>query len=140
MVLDTNHLSAFERASEAGIRLHGRLRSCGDDIATTIVCAEEQMRGRLADLQRLAVRPHEQIEAYRHFHNRIDDLARWQILPWNKEAADLFVTFRSDGVRIGTMDLKIACISIANGALLLTQNTVDFAKVSGLRFENWLDG
>jgi tRNA(fMet)-specific endonuclease VapC len=47
--------------------------------------------------------------------------------------------FRSQGIRIGTLDLKIAAITIAHDATLLTRNTVDFAKVPGLRFENWLD-
>ncbi len=37
------------------------------------------------------------------------------------------------------MDLKIACIVLEYDATLLTRNTVDFAKVPGLRFENWLD-
>ncbi|MFZ2279272.1 MAG: type II toxin-antitoxin system VapC family toxin [Prosthecobacter sp.] len=46
---------------------------------------------------------------------------------------------RRDGVRIGTHDLKIACITLAHDALLLTRNTVDFAQVPGLRFENWAD-
>jgi predicted nucleic acid-binding protein len=37
------------------------------------------------------------------------------------------------------MDLKIAAVSIASEAMLLTRNTVDFEKISGLRVENWLD-
>ncbi len=37
------------------------------------------------------------------------------------------------------MDLKIACIAITHDATLLTRNTVDFARVPGLHFENWLD-
>jgi tRNA(fMet)-specific endonuclease VapC len=37
------------------------------------------------------------------------------------------------------MDLKIASIAISHDATLLTRNTVDFAQVPGLRFENWLD-
>ena len=37
------------------------------------------------------------------------------------------------------LELKIACIAITHDATLLTRNTVDFAQVPGLRFENWLD-
>ena len=65
--------------------------------------------------------------------------ASWIILPFDAEAVDLVLKFRSQGIRIGTLDLKIAAITIAHDATLLTRNTVDFAKVPGLRFENWLD-
>ena len=64
---------------------------------------------------------------------------RWLVLPFDQEAADLFRQFQKQRIRICTMDLKIACITIAHDATLLTRNTVDFAQVPGLRFENWLD-
>jgi tRNA(fMet)-specific endonuclease VapC len=57
----------------------------------------------------------------------------------DKEAADCFTRLRKQGIRIGSMDLKTACITIEHDATLLTRNTGDFAKVPGLRFENWLD-
>ena len=38
-------------------------------------------------------------------------------------------TVCKEGVRIGTMDLKIASICLANDATLLTRNLVDFDKV-----------
>jgi predicted nucleic acid-binding protein len=37
------------------------------------------------------------------------------------------------------MDLKNACITIAHDATLLTRNAVDFTRVPGLRFANWLE-
>ena len=37
------------------------------------------------------------------------------------------------------MDPKIAAICLAHDALLLTRNLADFARVAGLRVENWLD-
>jgi tRNA(fMet)-specific endonuclease VapC len=42
-------------------------------------------------------------------------------------------------VRIGSMDLKIACVALAHDATLLTRNTTDFAQIAGLRIENWVD-
>jgi tRNA(fMet)-specific endonuclease VapC len=49
------------------------------------------------------------------------------------------LSLRRKGIRIGTMDLRIASITLAHDATLLTRNSVDFARVPGLRFENWLD-
>ena len=60
---------------------------------------------------------------------------------WDAEAAARFQQFRAQGIRIGAQDLKIACITLDHDAMLLTRNTVDFAKVPGLRFENcWSEG
>ena len=55
------------------------------------------------------------------------------------EAAARLKDFRQQRIRIGTMDLKIACITLEYDSTLLTRNTKDFAQVPGLRFENWLD-
>jgi tRNA(fMet)-specific endonuclease VapC len=95
------------------------------------------LRGWLAEIHRLAD-PHRQIPAYERLQRRIDFFASWTVLPWNAESAELFLKLRRQGVRIGTMDLKIACITLAHGAMLLTRNVSDFAQVPGFRFENWL--
>ena len=70
---------------------------------------------------------------------RVEFFAEWLILPWDADAVSTLARIRSQGVRIGTRDLRIAAITLAHDATLLTRNSVDFAKVPGLRFENWLD-
>ena len=139
VVLDTNHLREFELANSIGKVLRNRILQSAEDLSTAVVCVEELIRGRLAELGKLSLQPHHQISVYRYFYDHIETFARWKVLPWDEEAADLFVQFRAQGIRIGTMDLKIACIAMAHDALLLTRNRVDFAQVPGLRFENWLD-
>ena len=137
-VLDTNHLTELGYETKAGVGLKKRLEKSAAGAVTTIVCAEEQLRGWLARIAKIR-NPHDQIEAYTELSERVNFLAAFTLLPWDREAADLFATMRKQGVRIGSMDLKIACITVEHDAILLTRNTVDFAKVSGLRFENWLD-
>jgi tRNA(fMet)-specific endonuclease VapC len=65
--------------------------------------------------------------------------AGWNVLPLNNQAADQFQSLRKAKVRISTMDLKIASIVLVNDGLLLSANTKDFGKVSGLSVENWLN-
>lgn len=137
LILDTDHVSALGFPSQVGLRLLERIDASGDDASTTIITVEEQLRGWLSEIHQLTD-PHRQVLAYERLQQRIDFFASWTVLPWNSDAADDFIRLRQLGVRIGSMDLKIACIARAHGAVLLTGNTSDFSKVSGLRCENWL--
>lgn len=138
LVLDTDHVSALGFPSRAGAALLERIGGSGQEVVTTIITVEEQLRGWLAEIHRLAD-PHRQIAAYERLQRRINFFAAWTVLPWGAPAADLLARHRNEGVRIGSLDLKIACIAISQEATLLTRNGTDFAQVPGLRFENWLD-
>ena len=137
LVLDTDHLVELDRGSAVGIALQQKLENANDVIATTIISAEEQFRGWLAQIHRQR-EPHRQIEAYERLHRRIDFFAAWNVLPWDVASANFFQELHGQRVRIGTMDLKIASIALARGATLLSRNLRDFQKVPGLRIEDWL--
>lgn len=139
LILDTDHLGEFDEGSAAGDRLKDRLFATRQELAATIISVEEQFRGWAAQIHRLHADPHAQIPAYARLQRRLEFYASWNVLPWDRDCAELFVNFRQRGLRIGSMDLKIACITLVQDATLLTRNTSDFAKVPGLRFENWLD-
>ncbi len=64
--------------------------------------------------------------------------AVWQIIHFYHAAADEFKRLRKHGIRIGTMDLKIASIALSHNATLISANLRDFEKVPNLRVENWL--
>jgi tRNA(fMet)-specific endonuclease VapC len=138
LILDTDHLSEFERGSPSGERLRDRLLSSGEAVATTIISAEEQLRGWLAQIHRLHDDVHAQVPIYSRLQRRLQFFSQWTVLPWALSCADLFIKLRRDGVRLGSMDLKIACIVLNANGLLLTRNSADFAKIPGLRFDNWL--
>ena len=138
LVLDTDHFSALERNLAPGQRLAVRLDATSLERAVTVATVEEEMRGWLAEINRHSD-PHRQIPGYAKLQHQIEVFANWVILPLDADSANRFQNFRRQGVRIGTMDLKIACIAIAHDATLLTRNAADFAKVPGLRFANWLD-
>jgi tRNA(fMet)-specific endonuclease VapC len=115
-----------------------RLAASSDrDIATTIVNAEEQMRGWLAEINRVRA-VHQQIPSYERLVKLLDFLSEIPVIPFDARAADEFERLRKEKVRIGSMDLKIACIALVHNALLLSANLRDFQQVPRLRVENWL--
>lgn len=138
VVLDTDHLSEFDRASVVGAALKDRLRKTEHDVAITIASIEEQLRGWLALIKSRHSDPHGQIAGYTRLQNRFEFYSEWIVLPWTAAAADTFVGLRRQKLRLGTMDLKIASIVLSQNATLLTRNVGDFSKVPGLRIENWL--
>ena len=139
LVLDTDHLGEFDDASAAGARLNELLLDSREELAATIVSVEEQLRGWLAQIHRLHADPYAQIPVYARLQRRLEFYADWTVLPWDARSAEMFSDLRRQSVRIGSMDLKIACIVLAYDATLLTRNATDFSKVPSLRFENWLD-
>jgi tRNA(fMet)-specific endonuclease VapC len=40
-------------------------------------------------------------------------------------------------LRIGTQDLKIASVALANNLILLTRNRRDFGRIPGLMLDDW---
>lgn len=138
IVLDTDHVSVLaDRRHRLQSGLMRRLKDSGDAVVLPIVAVEEQLRAWLAEIRR-AREPHRQIIPYLRLGNLIDFLRAWRIIDWNKPAADVLGRLRAQRIRIGTQDSKIAAISLANDALLLSANLRDFDQVPGLRVENWL--
>ncbi len=138
LVLDTNHLTELGYSSPMGLRLAQKLEASTQEVVTTIVSVEEQLRGWLARIAKLH-KIEDQVAAYAALGERVNFLSALTFLPLDPDAALRFKALRKAGVRIASMDLKIACVTMEHDATLLTRNQVDFAKVPGLKFENWLD-
>lgn len=64
------------------------------------------------------------------------------ILPWNRAAVDatteIKVALRLTGTPLGPNDTAIAGHAIAAGAVLVTNNVREFARVPGLEPEDWV--
>jgi tRNA(fMet)-specific endonuclease VapC len=62
-------------------------------------------------------------------------------LPFDDEAAMVYGRIRANlaaqGTPIGSNDVQIAAIALANDLTLVTHNTGEFNCVSGLRLEDW---
>jgi len=63
------------------------------------------------------------------------------VLDWPQDAAKHYAEIRTDlkkrGAQLGAADLMIAAHARAVGALVVTNNVKDFARVKGLEVENW---
>ncbi|HBQ0560555.1 TPA: VapC toxin family PIN domain ribonuclease, partial [Klebsiella pneumoniae] len=64
------------------------------------------------------------------------------ILPWDRAAVDattdIRVALHLAGTPIGPNDTAIAGHAIAAGAVLVTNNVREFARVPGLTLEDWV--
>lgn len=138
ILLDSDHFSVFtDERDPRHMALQERMEAATEPIACTVVTVEEALRGWLALIHRIRD-VHDQIPAYGRLVHLLDVLSQWDVVPFEDRAADQFTDLRGQRIRIGTMDLKIAAIALANDALLVTGNRRDFAAIPGLRCEDWL--
>lgn len=137
-ILDTDLFSLTERTdNHASQRLRFRLsQSRGVKWATTIITFEEQMRGWMAWLSKSRTLD-QQIERYRKLQTMLRRYRDTDVLDFDEQALFILKGLQQQRVRIGTMDLKIAAIALANDATLLSRNLKDFSKVPGLKVEDW---
>jgi tRNA(fMet)-specific endonuclease VapC len=126
-----------QRGGLDGRKIWQRLRVLpSDDIAVSVVSYEEQTRGWLA---RIAKAP--SLQRLTSDHSELKKLLQAYcniaVLDFDERAAVHFEYLRQSRIRIGTMDMRIAAIALANDATVLTRNTSDLARVPGLKVEDW---
>jgi tRNA(fMet)-specific endonuclease VapC len=138
LILDTDHLSEFIRSSAAGLRLREKLAATPVAATISIVSMEEANRGRLANLKKARTAA-TRLAAYHALSELTAALEHWDVVAWTTASEAAFARLVSARPRIGTMDLRIAAVAIANDATLLSRNLRKFERVVGLKVENWLD-
>jgi tRNA(fMet)-specific endonuclease VapC len=137
IILDTDHMSLLQRGNAEGQRIRLRLLAVPrDDVAATIISYEEQMRGWLARIGRFTTLER-QVSDYGEVKKMLRNYCSIAVIDFGNEASAEFQRLLTSKIRVGTMDLKIAAIVIANGATLLTRNRIHFDKVPGLHTEDW---
>lgn len=133
-VLDTDHITLHFRG-------HPQLRwkqmlIPPDEIATTTIIAEEQLRGRLEQIKKAS-----SIEAlaiaHQRFRQAMYDLAKLNIREFDSASIALFESLKQQRPRVGSQVLRIAATTIASGATIVTRNRADSGQISGLNIEDW---
>ena len=133
-VLDTDHVTLhFRGHSQVGQKL---ALIPPDEIAITTITAEEQLRGRLAQIKKASTTDALAM-AHSRFRLAIYDLAKLNILEFDSAAITIFGDLNRQRPRAGSQDLRIASIAIANGAIVVTRNRADFEQIAGLKIEDW---
>jgi len=133
-VLDTDTLTLW---------LRGQPRVCQrilaqdpTELCTTIVTIEELLSGWYTQIRR-ARNDEQMARAYAALQQTVEIGSRIPILAFDLAAIQRFNELRKQLRRVGTNDLKIAATVMENGAVLVTRNQSDFAKIPGFQFEDW---
>ena len=133
-ILDTDHVTLFQRGHPA---VHQRvLAHPFGSVVTTIVTAEEQLRGRLKAIRRASDDP-SIIAAYDRMQATLEFFRNLPLLGFDTPAQERVTRLRQQRIRIGTHDLRIAGIVLATEGVLVTGNVRDFSQVPGLKLEDW---
>jgi tRNA(fMet)-specific endonuclease VapC len=133
-VLDTDTLQLFQ---DEDANVVARVRAVAPaDLATSVVCVEEQLSGWYTQL-RQAKRPERLAWAYRRLAVTVRFLSRVQIVDFDEPAIGRYEELKRLKIKVSKMDLRIAATVLDRDGVLVTRNVRDFRQVPGLRIEDW---
>lgn len=101
----------------------------------TIISFEEQLRGWLEYVKR--AKAHQLPAAYAKLNELNEDFSTRPVLPFDDRAAQEYERLLREKTRVGTMDLRIAAICVANDQTLVTRNVQHFVRIGGLDVQDW---
>ena len=138
IILDTDCLSLIdrERFLESSVLRKNLDKFQPDQLYTTIITFEEQMRGWLSFVAKSKT-IEEQIYAYQRLHRFLESYRNTAVLEFDENAAQVFNKLKAQKIRVGTMDLKIASIAISRDAILVSRNLHDFENLPDLVVKDW---
>lgn len=133
-ILDTDHVSLLQRQHPVLTQKIAAVRI--SLISTTIITAEEQLRGRL-DVIRRADFVIARVAAYRRFNETLDFLKQFELLlDFTADAEVYYGDLKQQKIRIGSQDLRIAAIALSVSGIVVTRNRQDFERVPKLQIED----
>ena len=126
---DTNALSAYMRGDNP--KFVGRMQEAFGELCLSVIVLAEREFG-------VTKGPHA------HARLRLAELAQsLPVEPFTRQDCTHYAAIRHDleakGLGIGPMDTLIAAQALRLGAIVITRNTREFGRVTGLKVENWQD-
>ena len=130
--LKSNRRPALRRRALALVERVRRVQAAGDVVAVSAITVSELEFG-----ARLGGKYDDEMSAVRKL------LMPFELIGYDAELCPpeygrIRHELESRGVPIGAMDLLLAAQAAALGAVLVSNNTAHFSRVSGLVSENWL--
>jgi tRNA(fMet)-specific endonuclease VapC len=129
-MLDTNIVSSFMRDPKGPVQRRALTAGAGAGCVSIITAAELRFGATKVASERLR----------KHAEDAFD---LFPVVAFEPPAdatyAEIRAVLERKGSPIGPMDLLIAAHALALDLTLVTANHREFARVSGLRVENWLD-
>jgi len=135
-ILDTNCFSLWQQNHPMMVQ---RVEVNAENLAVTIVTVEEVIRGWF-NVIRQASAPSQAdklVWPYTRLWDTLDDFKNLNILKFDQNASTIYTAFHGQIRLIGSQDLRIAAIVLANKGILVTRNYRDFSQVPGLVQEDW---
>jgi tRNA(fMet)-specific endonuclease VapC len=108
-----------------------------EHLFTTSVTVEEQLKGRLAYINKHRNDPGKSAQGHAFLIQTVYYFGKWHLLLYNEEADAIFRQLQRQRIRIGTQDLRIAAIALGYGFTVVTSKVRDFAQVPNLNVEDW---
>lgn len=140
-LIDTDHLSVLQRRTGAAYQnLLVRMAGCAlSDFGVSIVTVHEQFLG-IHDYINRAKRLSDLIVGYVMFSDALKDYLAFDVVEFDDAALQCFDALSRQKKQLAVMDARIASTAQSRGLIVLTRNNRDFAKVPGLKFEDWTIG
>ena len=128
-LLDTNARIRYLNGRSESLRQQISSKNPNDLVLCSVVKAE------LFYGARKSQNPQRSLQKQQIFVNRFVSL------PFDDQAAEEYSLIRAEleqaGTPIGPNDLMIAAIALANNVTLITHNTQEFERITGLQIEDW---
>ncbi len=128
-LLDTNVCIMYLK--ERSLSIYRRIHASNTN--NIVLCSI--VKGELFFGSRKSLSPQESLEKQAAFINQFISL------PFNDECAEFYGSVRANlaklGTPIGSNDIQIAAIALANELILVTHNVREFERVDGLKIEDW---
>jgi tRNA(fMet)-specific endonuclease VapC len=133
-LLDTDHLTFYQHKHPSLMRQIA-VQPAGA-LGISPVTIEETLRGRLAILARPLTGP-AHIQAYNHLVAAVQMFHLFPIVAFDQACENQFQQLYASRLRVGTHDLKIAAVALANNLTVLTRNRRDFGRIPGVKLDDW---